>query len=89
MDTNLNSNTILSSLSNCDPDINIPIPSNFAYYSTQEFRNSHEIQACIASKHFSVLHANIRSINANHDNFKDLLFELNHNFKVIGLTETS
>ncbi|XP_065658632.1 uncharacterized protein LOC136083154 [Hydra vulgaris] len=37
---------------------------------------------------FSILNLNIRSINKNFDNLKLLLHDLNHDFKIISLTET-
>ena len=41
------------------------------------------------SKHFSLLHNNIRSLKQNLENFQThLLSELNHHFHVIGITET-
>ena len=79
----------LNDLSNIDPDGNIPIQTNFKYYTSQEFANDLQIKNCITSSNcFSVFHANIRSLNANFDNFTHLLSELNHTFSIIGLTET-
>ena len=75
-------------LSDIDPDSNIPVQSNFKYYTTHEFANNDAIINCTSSKCFSVLHLNIRSLNSNFDNFTQMLTELNHNFSVIGLTET-
>ena len=75
-------------LENLDPDINLPISCNSKYYSTQDISKDYEIRNCMTGKHFSVLHCNIRSLNANFDNFNHLLSELNYNFSVIGLTET-
>ena len=37
---------------------------------------------------FSILHLNIRSLNANMDNFREFLGSLNGNFSVIVLTES-
>ena len=37
---------------------------------------------------FSILHLNIRSFNANTDNFREYLASLNGNFSVIVLTES-
>ena len=75
-------------LSGIDPDLNVPIQSNFNYYTTGDFQDSNEIAKCTSSNHFSVLHSNIRSMNANFDNFTQMLTELKHTFSVIGLTET-
>ena len=41
----------------------------------------------MSGKNFSVLHANIRRLNANFENFSDLLYQLNHSFSLIGLSE--
>ena len=41
----------------------------------------------MSNKHFSVLHANIRSLNANFDKCLDLLQQLTHTFSLIGLSE--
>ena len=71
-----------------DPDIHLPIKSNFNYYSANEFRNNFEISRCMATKHFSVLHCNIRSLNANFESLLQMLSDLNHTFTMIGLTET-
>jgi hypothetical protein len=76
-------------LSEIDPDSNIPLQSNFKYYTPQEFADDHQIINCSSSKCFSALHSNIRSFkNANSDNLIQMLIELNHDFSVIGLTET-
>jgi len=71
MDLNINTND----LSQLDPATNLPIQSNFEYYSTQGFRDSHQIQNCTSGKYVSVLYSNIRSLNANFDNFIQLLSE--------------
>jgi hypothetical protein len=71
-------------LSHLDPDLNIPLQSNFQYYSTQDFHNDNLIRNCTTSANsFSVLHSNIRSLAANTNNFKEMLCELDHNFSVI------
>ena len=79
-----------SSLANLDPDPNLPIQSNFKYYTTDEFHNSTEIRNCSTTfnHQFSVMHSNIRSLSANFDSLNELLSELNYNFSLIGLTET-
>ena len=84
----LNSLNSFNDLSDIDPDQNIPVPSNFNYYTTQDFANDHQIINCTSSNCFSVLHSNIRSLNANFDNFTHMLNELNHTFSIIGLTDT-
>ena len=42
----------------------------------------------LSNNYFSALHCNIRSLNANFDNFSEMLHQLNHEFSIIGLTET-
>ena len=79
----------LDHLSNIDPDGNLPVQTNFRYYTTREFATHHQIKSCTTSSNcFSAFHANIRSMNANFDNLTRLLAELNHSFSIIGLTET-
>ena len=62
--------------SNLDLDLNIPSQCNFKYYTTDEFRNVDIIKNCISVNHLSFLHNNIRSLNANFDNFVQILSEL-------------
>lgn len=52
---------------NLDPDLNIPLQTNFNYYTTSDFRNSYDIANRSSRKHFSVMHWNIRSLDANYD----------------------
>jgi len=80
--------TNIIELTGLDPDVHLPTQSNFNYFTTSEFRNDFQISSCISSKHFSVLHSNIRSLNANFENLMQMITELNHNFSIIGLTET-
>lgn len=75
-------------LTGLDPEVHLPNQSNFQNYSIDDFCQNYEISNCVSSKHFSCLHSNIRSLNANFENLKQLLSELNHNFSMIGLTET-
>ena len=76
-------------LSDIDLKSNIPVQPKFKYYTTQDFVNNEAIIInCTSSKCFSGLHTNIRSLNSNFDNFTQMLTELNHDFSVIGLTET-
>ncbi len=60
-----NTNKYVSSecdLAQLDPDLHIPIQSNFQYYSTDDFRNE-QISNCTKSiNFFSALHSNVRSI---------------------------
>ena len=85
-------NTYISSqcdLAQLDPDLHIPVQSNFQYYSTDYFRNNEQISNCTKSVNFfSALHSNIRSMAANFDSLIQMTSELDHNFSIIGLTET-
>ena len=76
----LNSLSYFNDLSDIDPDQNIPVPSNFKYYTKQDFANDHQIINCTSSNCFSVLHSNIRSLNANFDNFTHMLNLLYYRF---------
>ena len=67
-------------ISNLDPDLNIPSQCNFKYYTADEFRNDDIIKNCISVNHLSFLHNNIRSLNANFDNFVQMLSELSCSF---------
>ena len=82
---NLNSSSILPDL---DPDLNLPQQTNFGYYSTSDFKNSYKISNCTSNNHFSILHSNIQSLNANFDSLLQMLAEISHSFSLIGLTET-
>ena len=71
-----------------DPDVNLPLQTNFKYYSVNDFTNDNNIKNCCNSNYFSALHCNIRSLNANFDIFFEMLHQLKHEFSIIGLTET-
>ena len=75
-------------LSNNDPDVNIPKQTNFVYYTPAEFQNNIEIANCSSTNYFSVLHTNIRSLNANFDSLFYMLTEMDHLFSLIGVAET-
>lgn len=77
-----------SNLSNIDVDQQLPVVSNFNYYSTHDFHSNEEINSLGTTKSFSALHHNIRSLEANFDPFCHLLNDLNLTFSVLGLTET-
>lgn len=85
---------IISSLSNVpllsssDPEENLPSQINSKYYTLHEFHKSKEIHSYFSNNSLSVLHCNIRSISANFDHLVDMLSELQHPFKLIGLSET-
>ena len=55
------------------------------YFSVESFVAIFEQ---INKDNFSILHLNIRSLNANIDNFREFLGSLNGNFSVIVLTES-
>ena len=56
------------------------------YYSPYKFS---EIKRSVSDSSLSFIHQNIRSLKRNIENFQDhLLYELNFNFSVIGLSET-
>ena len=74
--------------SNLNPDLNIPLQTNFNYYTMSDFTNSYDIANCSLGNYFSVMHCNIRSMNANFDGLMQMLAEVNHSFSLIGLTET-
>ena len=77
-----------SMTSNLDPDLNIPLQTNFNYYTISDFTNSYDIANCSSGNYFSVIHSNIRSMNANFDGLMQMLADVNHYFSLIGLTET-
>lgn len=77
-----------TNLSNIDVDEQLPVATNFNYYSTHSFHSDQEIQLSCTNKSFSVLHHNIRSLEANFDSFSQLLNDLKLSFSVIGLSET-
>ena len=88
---NLSSYEVISSLSNqpnlnnSDIDSHISNNSNFSYYKVHDFHDNRDISSMKNS--FSLLHCNIRSLQANHDNLVDLINNLNFDFSIIGLSE--
>ena len=78
----------LNNLSNLDPDLNLPTQSSFKYYTPDDFCADNLIANCTSGKHFSVLHSNVRSLQANFDKLTHMLSELKHSFSLIGLTKT-
>ena len=56
---------------------------NCKYYSTQEFAS-----LPLKKQTFSAFHLNICSLEKHHDNLTTLLHNLNHNFSILGITET-
>ena len=85
LDKNLN-------LSNTDADLQgvlqLPIATNFNYYSTHDFHSSEDVQSSFSNKTFSAFHHNIRGIEANFDSLHQLLIDLNKSFSIISLSET-
>ena len=86
---------IISSLSNIPmlsgPDVekNLLNHVDFNDYPIPSFKSSTRVKQLIsAPDSFSVLHSNIRSLSANHDELTTLLSDLNSKFSIIGLTET-
>lgn len=75
-------------MSNFDVGSNTLDVGNFDYYTPHEFYTNQNIGNAISRKDFSVMHINIRSLSANYDNMLTLLADLQHNFSVIGLSET-
>ena len=55
------------------------------YFSVENFI---AISEQLNKDNFSILHLNIRSLNANIDNFREFLGSLNGNFSVIVITES-
>lgn len=76
-------------LTNLDADLNMPVDSNFSYYTFHEFHSNFDIFECLSSNQaFSLLHSNIRSLSGNFEHFTTMLPELYFPFSVIGLSET-
>ena len=88
----LNYNAPISSiphLNDCDVDLHLPTNTDFRYLTIHDFHSDHEIGECLKGKDFSAaLHRNIRSLQANMDNFYNMLSQLSCSFSVIGLSET-
>ena len=69
-------------------DNNILYDINFDHYTPHEFHSKVCIRNAISKKPFSIIHCNIRSLSANFDSLSTLLSDLQHNFSVIGISET-
>ena len=65
--------------------IDSPIQIDSPYFSVENFI---AISEQLNKDNLSILHLNIRSLNANIDNFREFLGSLNGNFSVIFLTES-
>ena len=74
---------------NADPDKNLFSDKlqqiDSPYFSVENFI---AISEQLNKDNFSILHLNIRSLNANIDNFREFLGSLNGNFSVIVLAES-
>ncbi|XP_065660400.1 uncharacterized protein LOC136084231 [Hydra vulgaris] len=79
---NINAKNIVFSDNNSDNHTETLLQSE--YYSIPESTQ----YLCENKNKFSILQINIRSMNKNFENFKCLLGELNHDFKIICFTET-
>ena len=80
--------SVLSS-AKTDPDKNFSNDklqqTDSPYFSVENFI---AISEQLNKDNFSILHLNIRSLNASNDNFREFLGSLNGNFMVIVLTES-
>ena len=76
----------IPNLTDVDAERNIPSQTNFKNYSTHDFHNDEDISNSFSDKSFSVLHLNIRSLQANA--LSNFLCDLQYQFSLIGLTET-
>ena len=76
-------------LDEIDPDLNLlsDVYGSSSYYLTTDFNQIISRSPAVANG-LSVLHLNIRSVPANLTALVSFLSTLNHNFTIIGLTET-
>ena len=75
-------------LNDIDFDQCLPPLTNFKYYSVHDFHFSNDVRDLFHSQQsLSTLHWNIRSLSSNIDHLRQLLFELNHSFSLIGISE--
>ena len=91
-DMKLSPNDCAYKIDECDPDFNyfsniIDANSNFdsKYYDVNEFNDT---MPTSSSRNLSLFHCNIRSANSNSGDLSMYLASLNHNFDIIGLSET-
>ena len=75
----------LLNITNPNENINILDKINCDYYDSEQFL--HLIKS-LPKKQFSILHTNISSLKANHDNLTTLIYNIQHKFDIISLTET-
>ena len=74
-----------------DPDLNYFDDENFQNYETpyvfcEETKSL--LHDTLLNENFSIIYLNIRSLNANFDNFRNMLSECDHCFNIICLSET-
>ena len=73
-------------LNDFDVDLHLQSNTNFRYLTTHDFHSDYEICECLKGRDcFAALHCNIRSLQANMDNFYNMLSQLSYPFSVIGL----
>ena len=79
----------MPNLSGLDVDNNLLHQVNFNYYMIPSFHFSNDVTQLLSeNSSFSVLHANVRSLAANHDKLINLISDLTHNFHLLGISET-
>ena len=83
----LTSNSSIPSLLDIGIDQQIPSCTNFNYYSRRRFHSDADINKLNSTNDFSLLHSNVRSLSANHDNLLLMLDNLKFQFSIIGLSE--
>ena len=77
-------------LTNLDADLNMPVYTNFSYYTLRNFHSNSNIFDCLSINcAFSILNSNIRSLSSKFEDLTTMLSELYFPFSVIGLTETN
>ena len=55
-------------LTDLDADLNMPLDSNFGFFSTHDFHNNYDISECLLNdQSFSLINCNIRSLSVNFD----------------------
>ena len=91
---NVTSNECIDPMTDTDPDCNFfnelhtnQSSADCRYYNEDTF-NRKIAHVSQASQSFSLMHANIRSVQSNYQSLECYLEALNHNFDVIGLSET-
>ena len=70
-------------LTNLDADLNMPVDTNFSYYTLHDFHSNPDIFDCLSSNYaFSILNSNIRSLSNNFEDLTTMLSELYFPFSV-------